>query len=77
MPEKFKKISAKVSTLLKRQGIPKMNGLSSKTDNERYNKMDIIAEQKYKKCKDDPKTCAKKLMMAKMHSKKGKGKGKK
>ena len=38
MPEKFKKISAKVSTLLKRQGIPKMNGLGSKMDNEYYNK---------------------------------------
>ena len=74
MPEKFKKISAKVGTLLKRQGIPKMNGLGSKTSNEYYNKMDKMAEEKYKKCTGDPKACAKKLMMEKMHSKKGKSK---
>jgi hypothetical protein len=77
MPEKFKKISVGLHSLLKKQGIPKMNGLGSKTDNEKYNKMDKIAEVKYKKCKGNPKVCAKKLMMEKMHSKKGKGKGKK
>ena len=74
MPEKFKKISAKVGTLLKRQGIPKMNGLGSKMNNEYYNKMDKMAEEKYKKCTGDAKSCAKKLMMEKMHSKKGKSK---
>jgi len=74
MPEKFKKISAGLHTLLKKQGIPKMNGLGSKTRNEYYNKMDKMAEEKYKKCTGDPKACAKKLMMEKMHSKKGKGK---
>ena len=45
MPEKFKKISAKVSTLLKRQGIPNLK--KKQTDNENMNKMD--KPQKYKK----------------------------
>ena len=51
-----------------------MNGLGSKMNNEYYNKMDKMAEEKYKKCTGDAKSCAKKLMMEKMHSKKGKSK---
>lgn len=38
MPEKFKKISAKVATLLKRQGIPNLK--KKETNNESMNKMD-------------------------------------
>lgn len=74
MPEKFKPISPGLHTLLKKQGIPKMAGLGAKTDNEYYNKKDKIAEAKYKTCKGNGKACAKKLMMEKMHSKKGKSK---
>jgi hypothetical protein len=37
MPEKFKKISVKVSTLLKRQGIPNLK--KKQNDNESMNKM--------------------------------------
>jgi len=47
MPEKFKKISAKVGTLLKRQGIPKLK--KKQNDNESMNKMDKAFHNKLEK----------------------------